>query len=100
MSELTKTEQDRAAMDSMLRVLRERFPTAVRVDLTTSDQNRYGFVLCSVRDAQGSELYMSLSDSGQYAVEDQVDPYLGDLDWDGVVGEDKYGNVTLNIPSA
>jgi hypothetical protein len=94
----TRTAQQRM-LDRALEIIRERVPGAVTVDLCTSDQGRYGFVLDSIQDVAGSECLPAWDDFTHplAGLGDDVAVQLNDLDWDGVVGEGHGGYVTLNV---
>lgn len=90
-----RAAKDRADLDAALALIREHAPTAVTAGLETSDQQAgYGFVLLSVRDAEGREV--DLPD----AIDDRVSDLICDLNWDGVVGENRQGYATLDLPPA
>lgn len=74
-------------------------PSAATVNLETSDQGRYGFVLRSIQDADGNELMPTTWTSGHpmNQVEDEVFGEICDLNWDGVVGEDYHGYATIDL---
>jgi hypothetical protein len=80
-------------------IIQEAAPTAATVDLETSDQDTYGFVLTGVQDAEGNDL---LPDWGDFkhplaGLSDEVHDEISDLNWDGVVGEDRGGYVTIDL---
>jgi hypothetical protein len=89
----------RKILTSALEMIRAAAPTAVLVDLETSDQGRYGFVLRGIQDADGNELMPTEWVKGHpmNQLEDDVSGEIGDLDWDGVVGEDDGGYATIDL---
>lgn len=88
-------------LDNAIRIVHERVPAAVTMELETSDQDTYGFVLRSVRDAAGNELLPGWDNPGDplAGLYDDVVDEISDLDWNGVVGEGYGGYVTLAVPS-
>jgi len=77
-----------------LAIVRNGAPGAFSVVLCTSDQQvGYGFILSDVRDIEDE----SLPHEAFARLEDEVNEYLSDLDWDGVVGEDHHGYATLRV---
>jgi hypothetical protein len=80
-------------------IIRERVPGAVFADLQTSDQDDYGFVLAAVTDEVGTDLLPAWDDVTHplAGLSDEVSGELCNLEWDGVVGEDEYGNVTIDL---
>lgn len=86
-------------LDRALEIIRERVPEAAFVHLETSDQDSYGFVLMSVTDADGVELLPDWSNSTHplTSLSDDVTDEIGDLEWNGVVGEDRSGYATIDV---
>jgi hypothetical protein len=86
-------------LDRALAMIREQVPGAVSVDMETSDQARYGFVLTSVRDADGNNLLPAWDDTTHplAGLSDDVGDQISDLNWNGVVGEGYGGYVTLDL---
>ncbi len=83
-----------------LEFIREKVPVAVYADLETSDQDSYGFVLTALRSTPaGPDLLPSWDDSTHplAGFRDDIGDQISDLDWDGVVGEDDGGYVTINV---
>ena len=91
----------RRMLANALRIVHARVPAATRLSLATSDQDRYGFTLTSVQDAEGRELLPAWDNPGHplAGLYDEVIDEISDLDWDGVVGEGSGGYVTLAVPS-
>lgn len=74
---------------------------ATAVEMQSSDQDQYGFVLVEVHTtgADGVEQQLSLTHPGVFeGLRDRTWEDLDLLDWDGVVGEDEYGHARLSIP--
>lgn len=85
---------DRRNLTKALLAVKTSQPTATAVVLTTSDQNTYGFWLTDVTLPGGS-----LRETDPEALDvlsDTVWDMLCDLDWNGVVGEDRHGNATVS----
>lgn len=83
-----------------LEMIHTHVPDAVYLDLETSDQGRYGFVVRGLRATlDGPDMWPDWGDSKHPlgAIYDDVNDQFSDLNWDGVVREDRYGYVTLNI---
>jgi hypothetical protein len=81
-------------------IIRLAAPAAVIVELETSDQDRYGFILRGIRDADGGDLLPAWWDDFSHPLSelgDQVCDEISDLDWDGVVGENSGGYATINL---
>ena len=87
------TQQEMLA--NAVKIVKGAYPDAVSFDLTTSDQNTYGFVLTGVTLHDGS--VASNADDDMYKLDEALFPHLGDLDWDGVVGEDRGGHATISL---
>lgn len=97
---MTRAEQDRADLNAALALVRKHRPEAVAVSLMTSDQKLYGFVLTAVEDKSGETIEHSWGDDlWPDEVETEISDLLGDLAWDGVVGESEQGYATIPIPS-
>ena len=89
-----------AMLTRAMLIIKTAAPTAATVDLETSDQDRYGFVLTGVRDAGGTNLLPSnWADTGNplYRLSDEVWDEISDLDWNGVVGENEGGYATIHL---
>ena len=89
--------RDLAAFSDAVRAL----PHAISAQVTTSDQAMYGFVLTDVTLRDG----LLLSDDDPETLDtlrDSPAVYgpLGNLDWDGVVREDKHGDATVPLRRA
>jgi hypothetical protein len=86
-------------LDRALEIIRERVPNAVHVDLSTSDQGRYGFVLGGVTDADGNDLLPAWDDVKHPLADlaDEIQGEISDLNWNGVVGEGYGGYATLDV---
>lgn len=78
-------------LELALDAIRRAHPTAVKVSFETSDQNYYGFLLDTVTDADGTEIELT---DGLYG---EVAEYVEDLEWNGVMGEDRHGYATLKL---
>jgi|SRR3954467_817760 len=91
------TESQMSMLHNALTLIRDAVPAACQARLSTSDQGNYGFALTDVLDAQGEPLIVA--DQLWTDLTDALWPYLANLDWDGVVGEDKHGYATLQIPT-
>lgn len=97
---------DRKNLDAALALIKAAYPKAFSVDFETSDQNDgYGFVLRSIRMRQevfigvpgvqgGEEVFAEQMDVD---LQDQIGVLLSDIDWDGVMEEDKHGSATVEI---
>lgn len=86
---MSKRDTDQAHLDAVLTIIRERLPLAHHVLLETSDQSHYGFVLVAI--AYDNDVAIPLDIALPDHVVDQINDMLSDIDWDGVVGEDKHG---------
>lgn len=83
-----------------LDLIRENAPDAVFVDLDTSDQDQFGFVVADLRDANGVSLLPGEADIATAygtAIDDAIRNEICDLDWYGVVGEDRHGYATIDL---
>jgi hypothetical protein len=90
---------DKRDLREALRIIREAVPTATTADFATSDQDSYGFTLVDVTLADGTKL--SDNDLNDYDIlTDAVEIYINDLSWNGVMGENRHGDVTITIPPA
>jgi hypothetical protein len=89
----------RRMLTRALTIIRDRVPNAVFVDLTTSDQDSYGFVLGGVQDADETDLLPAWDDFTHplAGLGDEVENEINDLSWDGVVGEDRGGYATIDL---
>lgn len=101
--DLRGEQAQRKMLARLLDIVRAAAPTAVSIDLETSDQDAYGFVLKAVTDAHGTNLlpegYLD-SSHPLWTLDDAVADELGDLEWDGVVGEDEGGYATISLLAA
>ncbi len=94
---MTETESDRRALDrkilqEALQLISSCYPQAVLAVFETSDQNvGYGFSLVDIRDRAGLSLLEHASDLQRYWIRRRAEPFLMDIDWDGVMGEDAHG---------
>ena len=86
--------EDQANLTRFLRTVRRMVPNVKSVDLESSDQDRYGFVLTGVTLEDDTKL----ADLDMF--EDVAWDYLCNLSWNGVVGENKGGYATLDVPPA
>jgi hypothetical protein len=84
----------RALLTEALLRIRAEAPEVVLVDLETSDQDTYGFVLRGLRLAGGTDAGVTPEDLDG---DGEVSDFIGDLDWDGVVGEDSRGYATIDL---
>ncbi len=97
---------DRAQMWMLacaLELIRARVPVARYVDMETTDQDDYGFVLTGLRSTLGGpDLLPSWGDTDHplQGVADEIGDQISDLDWDGVVGENEGGYVTIDITTS
>jgi hypothetical protein len=91
---MSERNTDRADLAEALRIIRERFPHAVAVDLETTDQDTIGFVLRDVILPEGKRLETT-DVKALDSLADKVWPLLSSLGWDGVVGEDRHGYATV-----
>ncbi len=83
-------------LDAATATIAGMVPEAYSVQLNTSDQNTgYGFWVAAVWD-HGLSPLLDAPD-GLSRINDAVYEYLCDLDWDGVVGENKYGTAMIWI---
>lgn len=86
---------DQRRLDEACAHVTGRVPGAQSLDLATSDQNMYGFVLADVRTDDGE---LSDLDPGLLAqLQDELDGHLNDLSWYGAVGEDSHGDANIPI---
>jgi hypothetical protein len=90
-------ETQRDQLDAALRLVRQFVPAATRVYVTTSDQDLYGFALVDVMTTLGTRLSATAPRLLVNLIDD-THQYLGDLDWDGLVGEDAGGRAVLDLP--
>lgn len=89
--------KQKTLLDQLTAKVRELYPTATTLHVSTTDQNvGYGFVLDDIKGADGVTL-LPADERARYRVYDELWPMLGDLDWDGVVGEDKHGNAVVAV---
>ncbi len=91
-------EHDREDLTEALNLVLKAFPSAVAVQLETSDQGRCGFLLrdVQIRDERGERSW--ISDYERTAeLEDSVWPLVSSLGWDGLVGEDDHGWAVVEI---
>jgi hypothetical protein len=87
-------EPQRALLRQALRLIRAWAPEVTLVDLETSDQGPYGFVLRGLRRADGSDADITPDDLDG---DGEITDFIGDLDWNGGVGEDNRGYVTIDL---
>jgi hypothetical protein len=89
----------RKMLTTALKMIRAAMPSAATVDLSTSDQSRYGFVLSGVQDADGKDLLPSgwVENHPLNQVMEDVSTEINDLDWNGVVGEDYHGYARIEL---
>ncbi len=88
-------DTDEEVLDAALALLREKLPDAATATFQTSDQNiGYGFLLLSVWTAAGLPVQVTSE------LEDEVYDFVCDINWDGVMGEDVHGYVTIPLPAA
>jgi hypothetical protein len=93
---MSEHKGDREDFTSALRIVRERFPSAVSIDLATSDQGYNGFTLRDVTLIGGVSL--EATDQNRFdALSDELSDQLSSLGWDGVVGEDSHGYATVAL---
>lgn len=92
-----KRNADQANLDAALSLIRKSVPRAVSIDLGTSDQNTYGFVLMEINMNDGSVLSEFGAGLQFDTIDDSVSDLLSDIDWNGVVAEDKYGFATVTL---
>lgn len=87
---------DREDLDETMRIVRERVPGAVAIDLETTDQDTVGFILRDVVFVDGAIL-SNRDPAVLDAVADDVWHLVSSLGWDGLVGENDggYGRVVL-----
>ncbi len=86
-------------LDRALEIIRAGLPSAAMVDLETSDQGAYGFVLQRITDDSGDAVPMEWGTMSPELARlyDQISDQISDLDWNGVVGEGRCGYVTLDV---
>jgi hypothetical protein len=67
--------------------------------LQTSDQDTYGFILTGVQDIDGNELLPAWDDftAPLAGLPDAVWDQVCDLEWDGVVGENRGGYALIDV---
>ena len=83
---------DRENLRQVLQLIGSRYPEAAVAVFETSDQNvGYGFFLMDVRDRGGLSLWGNTTDLQRDWMRDAAEPFLMDIDWDGVIGEDEHG---------
>jgi hypothetical protein len=85
---------DRDAIRRALNHVRVRVPRALSVSFQTSDQDIVGFVLVGVALPSGNDL----ADGSPVAFEELADEIwllVSAIGWDGVMGEDRFGGVTI-----
>lgn len=92
----TQTTLDQTALDEMLAAIRASVPGATRAHFQTSDQNLYGFVLEDVTMPDGSGL-AAISPATYDRLLDASLDLLGDVDWNGVMGEDRSGSAVVDL---
>jgi hypothetical protein len=86
-----RRRKEQEHFDAALQAIRDALPAAKTVELETSDQDYYGFFLREVQDGSGDVIEVPGT------LEDTVAQHIQDLDWNGVVREDKHGNVTIDL---
>lgn len=79
---------------ALLAIVRELAPTAATVNLETSDQNDYGFVLYGLSDEAGADMDIPGD------LQDAIAGEIGNLEWNMVVGEDQHGYATIPVTSS
>lgn len=90
----SKSKDDAEYVDALKEFVRGRVAGAAHLWVTTSDQNRgYGFTFSEVTDASDREIV--LPDDVYNAIDSEVYDFLGNVDWNGAVGEDWHGNAKL-----
>ncbi len=72
--------------------VRRYYPNAASFDVSTSDQGHYGFVLTEVTLVDGATADYPYPNG----FEDEMCQHLQDIDWDGVIGEDRGGYATVD----
>lgn len=87
----SKAEIDQDDLDAACSMVLDEYPEAASLRLQTSDQSRYGFTVVQVKDGDNYEIDESREDWGE------VQEHLMNLDWDGVVGEDKHGYAAVDL---
>jgi hypothetical protein len=93
---MSERKGDRADFTSALREIRDRFPTAVSIELETSDQDTCGFLLRDVTMPGGVSLEET-DPIGFASLAGDVWDRLSSLGWDGVVGESPEGYATVAL---
>ena len=87
---------DARSLGEAVEIVKAAHPIAREMHLETSDQDTYGFVLTDVVLA-GGHLLSATDPQNLAKLQDAVSDFLGDLDWDGVVGEDAHGHAEVPL---
>lgn len=96
--------RDRAALNEALQAIRDALAvTVVTVYFGTSDQNvGYGFVLREVDYADERGVMTLASQDLDLTVWNElqgtVNELVSDINWNGVMGEDKHGDAAIDMP--
>ena len=88
--------RDWRELHAALETVRHHVPEATSIDLTTTDQSPYGFRLDRVVLPDGRRLD-EVDPARQELFEDEVNGRLIDIDWNGVVGEDRTGRARISL---
>lgn len=88
----TTPEMQAVRLKRALDIIRLRQPEAAYARLETSDQHEYGFSLNALLNDQFEVVAEVDTD-----LQNEVWDFICDLDWNGVVGEDKHGYAILDL---
>lgn len=93
-----RAARDRADLETAKTLAGKICVGATTLHVATSDKNRYGFIVNDVTLHDGQRL--SVADPATlHRLADALYEHLCDLDWRGVVGEDKFGYADIPLPS-
>jgi hypothetical protein len=87
---------DRNALQCALGLVRIRVPEALSVSFQTTDQDFVGFVLVGICIPHGRSLEGERPADFD-ALAEELWPVISAIGWDGVMGESRFGEVTINL---
>jgi hypothetical protein len=87
---------DHEALRRALKIVSARVSGAMRVSFRTTDQDYVGFVLAGVGLPEDRNLEEENPAEFDALAED-VWPLISGIGWDGVMGEDRYGEATIEV---
>ncbi|GAA4934035.1 hypothetical protein [Actinoplanes utahensis] len=93
---MSERQGDREALRDALRLIRLRVPRAMAACFETSDQDYVGFVLTEL-ETLGPDDLPGVDAAELQAVVEEVWPLTSSIGWDGVMGEDAYGQARVSL---